>query len=274
MATIGLIDGDIFAYEIAASAEEPTHWGNGFWTLHAFEGPARARLDSRLKEISDSIGASQLIVALSDKDNWRTHILPSYKSNRAGLRRPMLLNLLKDHLAENYETFIRPTLEADDVLGILATWPGLKGEKIIVTKDKDLKTIPGLHYQVHQENPEVFEVSEEQANRWHLAQALAGDPTDGYSGCPGIGIESALKIVEAPFGWEQYEHTFKSGPRKGLTETRWKKIEVSTPWEAIVSHYRKAGLGEDEALLQARVARICRASDFNFKTKEVRLWTP
>ena len=31
--TIGLIDGDIYAFEIAAGAEEPVNWGDGFWTL-------------------------------------------------------------------------------------------------------------------------------------------------------------------------------------------------------------------------------------------------
>jgi DNA polymerase-1 len=30
-------------------------------------------------------------------------------------------------------------------MGILATWSGLKGEKIIVSIDKDMKTIPGLY---------------------------------------------------------------------------------------------------------------------------------
>jgi DNA polymerase-1 len=274
MPTIALMDGDIFAYEIAAGAEEPIHWGDGLWTLHAWEEPAKAKLEGRIEELVNSIGADRIIVALSDTANWRKGVLPSYKENRSGQRKPMLLNILKDHLKETYETFIRPSLEADDVLGILSTWKQLKGDKIIVTKDKDLQTIPGLHYLSHKEELGVFEVSEEEADRWHLIQTLAGDITDGYSGCPGIGIETAAKILDDPHGWEQYEHTLKSGPRKGETEMRWQRVEVATPWEAIVSHFKKAGLSEEEALVQARVARICRASDFNFKTKEVRLWTP
>lgn len=274
MPTIALMDGDIFAYEIAAGAEEPIHWGDGLWTLHAWEEPAKVRLEGRIEELSDSIGADRIIVALSDDTNWRKDVLPSYKENRSGQRKPMLLNILKDHLAENYETFILPGLEADDVLGILATWRKLKGDKVIVTKDKDLQTIPGLHFLSHREDEGVFEVSEEQADKWHLIQTLAGDITDGYQGCPGVGIETARKIIEEPFGWEQYEHTFKSGPRAGTTETRWRKREVDSPWEAVVSHFEKAGLSEDEALVQARVARICRASDYDFKKKEVKLWTP
>ncbi|HCL3314588.1 TPA: hypothetical protein N2A14_002596 [Pseudomonas aeruginosa] len=274
MTTIALIDGDVFAYEIAAGAEEATHWGDGLWTLHAWEEPAKARLLGRIDELGRAIGADRIIVALSDSDNWRKQVLPSYKENRVGQRKPMLLNLLKELLQEEHEVFVRPTLEADDVLGILATWSGLNGEKVIVTKDKDLQTIPGLHYLSHKEELGVFEVSQEEADKWHLIQALAGDITDGYSGCPGIGIETARKILEEPHGWEQYEHTFKSGARKGETEMRWQKCDVDSPWDAVLSHYRRAGLGEEEALRQARVARICRASDYDFKTKQVKLWTP
>lgn len=248
MTTVALFDGDIFAYEIAAGAEEPIHWGDGLWTLHAWEEPAKAKLEGRIEELRDSIGAKKVIVALSDSVNWRHRVLPSYKENRKDTRKPMLLKVLKDHLANTFETFIRPTLEADDVLGILSTWSGMKGDKVIVTKDKDLQTIPGLHFLSHKEDRGVFEVSTEDADLWHLIQTLAGDVTDGYKGCPNVGITRATKaLIELP------------------PEERWGKV---------VELFNKAGLGEKEALVQARVARICRASDYDFKKKEVKLWTP
>lgn len=274
MTTIALIDGDIFAYEAASAAEQPTDWGEGLRTLHAFEEPAKAHAVSRINALAEAVNADRIVLTLSDSGNWRKDVLPTYKSNRDGTRRPMLLKLVKDHLAEVYETFIRPRLEADDVLGILSTGKMLKGEKIIITKDKDLRTIPGKLYFSHKPTLGIIEVSEEEADYWHLHQTLTGDPTDGYSGCPGVGPDTAKAILDDPYGWEAYEHTFKSGPRKDTTETRWKKAPVASVWDAIVSHFIKAGLSEDEALTQARVARICRASDFNFKTKEVRLWKP
>lgn len=248
MTTIALVDGDIFAFEIAAGSEEATHWGDGLWTLHAWEEPAKAKLLGRVEELGCTIGAERIIVALSDADNWRKDVLPTYKENRSGQRKPMLLGLLKDHLKDNFETFIRPSLEADDVLGILSTWPKLKGDKVIVTKDKDLQTIPGLHFLAHKEERGVFEVSEESADLWHLIQTLAGDVTDGYKGCPGIGITRAEKALsELP------------------AEERWAKV---------VELFAKAGLGEEEAITQARVARICRSSDYDFKNRKVKLWTP
>lgn len=271
---IGLIDGDIFAYERASAAETPTDWGEGLWTLHADANMAIAALDGRLAELKKLVKADRLIVCLTGSNNWRNRVLPTYKGNRKDVRRPMILPVLKQHLIDNYDVFIKPDLEADDVLGILATWKGLKGKKIIVTKDKDLKTIPCYIFLSHKPELGVCEVTEEEADLWHLTQALAGDTTDGYSGCPNIGVETAHKILTELYGWEEYEHTFKSGVRKGLTEKRFRKIEVETPWEAVVSHFAKAGLGEQEALVQARVARILRAEDYDFKNKKVKLWTP
>lgn len=273
MNRIALIDGDIFAYEIAAGAEEPLHWGDGLWTLHAWAPEAIAKLDSRIEELVTSIGATKHEVILSDDDNWRSNVLPTYKHNRKGQRKPMLLNVLKDHMRQRWNAYSWKGLEADDVLGIRAT-SITQDEAVIITKDKDLQTIPGLHFLSHKPELGVFEVTEEEADTWHLIQAMAGDITDGYSGCPGIGVDTARKIIEEPHGWEQYEHTFKSGPRKGTTELRWQKTEVESLWEAIVAQFHKAGLGEEEALTQARVARILRASDFNFDTKEPILWNP
>lgn len=271
--TVALMDGDIFAYEAAAGAEEPVNWGDGIWTLHAVEDPAIAKLDDRIQKAAEAVGADRIIVALSDDNwNWRKDVLDTYKGNRAGVRKPLLLKVLKEHLQVEYECFIRPSLEADDVLGILSTWSGLKGKKVIVTKDKDLLTIPGHHYLLHKE--EFREVTVEQADRQHLIQTLTGDVTDGFSGCPGVGQQSAEKVLDELTGWEEYEHTFKSGKRKGETERRWKRVEVGSHWEAVVSQFNRAGLGEEEALRQARVARICRAEDYDFKAKKVKLWTP
>jgi DNA polymerase-1 len=270
--TIALLDGDIFAYEAAAAAEEPINWGDGTWTLHALEAPAIAKMESKIQRCADKVEADRIIIALSDEWNFRKDILDTYKSNREGIRRPMLLKLLKEHIELEYETVIRPGLEGDDVLGILSTWKGLEGDKVIITKDKDLLTIPGKHYVMHTD--EHLVVTEEEADTFHLVQTLMGDAVDGFSGCPGVGEQTAWEIINDPFGWEQYEHEFKSGKRKGLTELRWKKCAVGSRWEAVVSHFVKAGLCEEEALRQARVAKILRAEDYNFKQKKVKLWKP
>jgi DNA polymerase-1 len=45
-------------------------------------------------------------------------------------------------------------------------------------------------------------------------------------------------------------------------------------WNAVLNAYEKAGLSEQDALVQARVARILRASDYDFKERKVKLWEP
>jgi DNA polymerase-1 len=86
-----------------------------------------------------------------------------------------------------------------------------------------------------------------------------------------MAAEKALKNL---LGVEPYEHTLKSGPRKGQTETRWQEVEMGDFWSVVVSHFNAAGLSEQDALQQARVARILRASDYDFKNKKPILWTP
>ena len=90
-----------------------------------------------------------------------------------------------------------------------------------------------------------------------------------------MSTQSAATFLNDPWLWERYEHTFKSGPRKGESEWKWRKAEPSFDlWENIVSLFLKAGQTEDDALANARVARICRADDYDFETSNVILWRP
>lgn len=258
MPTIALVDGDIYAYEAAAISEVNIDWGDDVISSETDLEKATAHAKKTIESLADKVNADRIIVALSDSKNWRKEILPTYKSNRKDKQKPQLLGPVKEFLTSTFETFVRPTLEADDVLGILATWPKLEGDKVIVTIDKDLGTVPGRIYFSHKPDLGVREIDEAWADYRHLLQALTGDVTDGYSGCPGIGPIKAEKLLE-PF-CEETKHECYFDLRGG--------------WEAVVGAFAAKGLTEEDALIQARVARICRASDYCFKTKRVRLWTP
>lgn len=274
MKVIALVDADILAYQAAAASEQPIKWDDNLWTLHAFEDEAERRFDEMLERIKTAVEADEVVIVLSDDVNWRKGVLPTYKGNRAATRKPMLLKHLKDRALEQFDAFQRSGLEGDDCLGILQTRKGA-GNTIICSLDKDFKTIPGKHYNFGKQ--QFFEITQEEADYWHLMQTLMGDTTDGYGGCPGIGADTAAELLSNPVIFEQTERILKSGPRKGQAEKQWTKrplAEGETLWDMVVSCFRKAGLGEEEALVQARVARICRASDYNFKDKEVILWTP
>ena len=45
-------------------------------------------------------------------------------------------------------------------------------------------------------------------------------------------------------------------------------------WKAVVKRYEMNKLDKKYALLQARLARIIRASDYNFERKRPKLWLP
>lgn len=243
-----LIDADTLIYEASLGAEKSIEWHDELWTLHAFLPEAKAHFTDLVDTIKSATGADRLVLALSDGDasrRWRNTVMATYKMNRKKVRRPVVYGPLRDFCHKEYHTFERPTLEGDDVLGILMTHPKLvEGDKVCVSIDKDLKTIPGEHYNYGKQ--ERYTVSEVEADYNHMMQTLTGDTTDGYPGCPGVGKVTAARLI----AWEE------------------------EMWPKVVAAYKKAGLSEEVALQNARVARILRAQDYNFKTKEVVLWNP
>ena len=239
-----LIDTDILMYRAASSAETEIDWGDDVWSLWTDLKDAKASFTHQLNYIKDKLGHSEFICCLSDHgNNFRKQLDPTYKSNRKGTRKPVGYVALCAWVEETYPTIRKPTLEADDVLGILATKPGNKGKCIIVSDDKDLKTIPGSLYRPTSDERHL--ISQEDADKFFLTQVLTGDVADGYKGVPGIGPKKAETIL---------------GPRPS-----WQKVEQA---------YIKAGLTRDDAITQARLARILRWSDWDEKKETLIPWTP
>src|SRR5690242_1624757 len=77
------------------------------------------------------------IVAISGQHNWRKSVMPTYKQNRTGVARPLHLSTVRRFLMDRFDHRVVDGLEADDVLGILATRPAF-AEAVIVSPDKDL----------------------------------------------------------------------------------------------------------------------------------------
>lgn len=241
-----LVDGDILAYRAAANFQSTLDFGEGPIVVADDIEDAKAAIRDELDELASTLDAQGIAVCLSDDlANWRKDVLPTYKGNRSYAGRPELLYPLKDWLCDTYGKWRRHTLEGDDVMGILATHPYLiKGEKIIVSIDKDMRQIPGKLYVEGKDS--LITITPEEADHFHLLQTLTGDPVDNYKGCPGVGPKKAARILEGCEG----------------------------PWGYIVEAYEARGLTEADALQQARVARICRHTDYDFKERKVKLWTP
>ncbi|QDP45897.1 MAG: putative ribonuclease H [Prokaryotic dsDNA virus sp.] len=246
MKTTLLIDGDILLYQESAAVEEAFDWGDDIWSLTGDAALAKQAVDVWIAQHKELLEADDVIITLTGPENWRKDVLPTYKNNRKGKRKPLVFPALRDYCHETYKTIQFDNLEADDVMGILATG-GIKkidGKKIIVSEDKDMKTIPGHLYNPNHSEEGIQWITKEQADLYHLTQALTGDSTDGYSGCPGVGPKTAEKIL------------------------------IEGTWEEVIAAYKKAGKTEEEALVQARVSRILRSGEFVVKTGAVNLWNP
>lgn len=234
------------------------------WTLHADETEAVKDIGETICWMEEKLEADASVIAFSDPTGsyFRKEILPSYKENRKGQRKPVVHKALVDHMKDAYKTYTKPGLEGDDILGILSTHPTLiEGEKVIVSVDKDFGTVPGLWAKgAGAGEDEIEEVTVEQANYFHMIQTLTGDTTDGYCGCPGVGPKTAAKILDV-----RETMPVDADPAPYMRR-RW--------WRAVVEAFTRAGFGEEEALVQTRMARILRAEDYDFKKKEVILWTP
>lgn len=259
MKTILLIDGDTVAYLAALGSEQYIEWGEGDEMVisnNADVAKATAIFDDQIAYALRVHDATDYKVALTDSVNFRKAILPTYKSKRG--KKPMALGAVRLHALANHSATIKPGLEGDDVLGIWSTHPYLiKGfdRKVIVSIDKDMRCIPGL---LSTGDGVVKPITEDAANYFHMLQTLTGDQTDGYLGCPMVGPVKATQILNP------------------VTMLVGEDAECMPPnrWRLIVAAYAKKGLTEDDALVQARVARILRYTDYDFKKKEPILWTP
>lgn len=253
MARTLLVDADIVAFKFSAATEQVFHFEGKDAPPCIEPGELSEVLqatDDYIEGLATQLKASAVIICLTDVENFRLGIYPEYKSNRKGSRKPTHLLEVKEHFRSNYRTYQRPGLEADDCMGILATHKTLiKGDRVIVSEDKDMQTIPGLLFNPAKDNT-IRRISPLQADRFHLWQTIVGDTSDGYPGARGIGPKSpeALAVLESASAGEAWQHVKAAFARKGLTE--------------------------QDALVQARCARILRAQDWDFESKKPRLWMP
>ncbi|MFN3582789.1 hypothetical protein [Phenylobacterium sp.] len=267
-----LIDADIIAYMATAANQQTWQWDEDVVSTVADFRAAKRQARDVIDGFMSALDGDELVVCLSDDfANFRREVWPEYKSNRKGVERPVHLYDLKAWLAEKYPAQSRPRLEADDVMGILATEPVQGEDRIMVSADKDMQTVPGLLYRPNLENAQVRQITPEEADRFHLWQTICGDPTDGYPGCPGAGPVAADLALDQLVGVEAHEREITRGPRKGTVEVKWKPAQFDTRWDAILSLYRKAGLTERDALAQARCARILRHGEWD---RRPILWNP
>lgn len=246
-----ILDADMLLFRACSSTEVEIELSDDVWTRHSELPDARQyywnTVDRWLEQYS--LQRSDVIHCFTERSAFRRELAPSYKLNRKGPK-PIGFKALKNELLQEEGAFMYHRIEADDLIGIFATMLSDK-EVIIASGDKDLNQIPGHHTWIDKED---WGVTDEEAERFRYQQAISGDTTDGIPGCKSVGPTGAQRIVEG--------------------------FDISDPvgcWEKVVSTYRSKGKESDPgktALLQARLTRILRNGEYNFKTHEVKLWNP
>jgi len=234
-----LIDADYIVYKCCAGSEDEIDWGEDVILVTSRFSEAYKSVLREIMKIRDYFSTRvEPILFFSHHENFRKKIYPEYKGHRnrkkpCGYKR--VINALKD----DYQVILMPSLEADDAMGIYATKE--KGH-VIVSPDKDMRQIPGQLYDFKERTL----ISKEEGRNWHYVQTLAGDATDGYSGCPGIGVKRAVALFE--------EHGYN--------------------WQTIKDAFAAKDLDEDVALMNARLAKILTNNDYDDKRRVPILWTP
>lgn len=249
-----LIDGDILVYQSSSAVQKDIDWGDGLFTCHAFLEDAQdtfvLSLKSIIKDMTEKGYAddnSKYIFAFSDSTNFRKELNPNYKSNRKNTRKPTCYYALRDSIKElegipKITTVTLDNLEGDDVLGILSTQTNYK-DSVIVSMDKDFKTLPSYFYNYEKK---TLELHLEDFSYWTMFQTLVGDITDGYKGCPNVGKVSAEKILKAVKDPKDY-------------------------WKTVVETYKSKGSTFEDAVLNYRMAHILTCFDYDIENKKV-IW--
>jgi len=177
-----LIDGDLIAYRCASSCE-PTKIKPEREPLVS----ALSRTDELIYRILLRCATEEHRVFLSSSENFRKTLDPNYKANRTQPK-PEYLDACRNLLVEEWGAEICTGYEADDGIGIAAD-----GAFIICTIDKDLRQIPGTHYNFVKD--EITEVDSWNAIRNFWNQMLTGDSSDNVIGIRGIGPVRAERIL-------------------------------------------------------------------------------
>lgn len=207
-----LLDGDIYAFRPASSAEKEDL------------GIAISRMEEMIDNTLAATGADVFSIFLSGENNFRYSVYPEYKANRTQPK-PRHLLACKQYLIDKYNAEVSDGCEADDLLGIeqckalsskdhFPAYEDYSAETIICSLDKDLRMIPGNHYSFEISGTsslgkkwvkpaELVTVSPDQAIRNFYYQVLVGDSTDNIKGVKGIGPKKANYILDdAVIDWE------------------------------------------------------------------------
>ena len=185
---IPLIDSDILVYRCGFAAKgEPLNY-----VLHT----VKQSIENIYQAFNE---APEAKVYLTGKGNYRDKVAVTkpYKGNRDPNNKPDYYDEIRQYLIDQHQAQVIDRMEADDALGI-HQWKNKDKSTVIVSIDKDLRCIPGWHYNFVKQELEYVPLAQANKNFW--TQVLTGDATDNIQGIPKCGAKTAAKIIGSTDG--------------------------------------------------------------------------
>lgn len=211
------IDSDILVYRCghAAKDDEPLEY-------------VLATVKRAVEGILENFpGRKEQRLYLTGKGNFRDTLatIQTYKGNRSPDSKPKYYKEIRDYLVDVWNAEVIEGQEADDAMGIYQ-WSHKDKSTCIVSIDKDLRMIPGYHYNFVKGVIDYVDLP--QANYNFFRQTLTGDRSDNIPGISGVGEKRSEKLL-APANnnvvdmkricMEQYKKEFGE-----YAESCWKEI--------------------------------------------------
>lgn len=175
---------------------------------------------------------------------WRNEDakIQGYKANREEMKKPDYYDDIRKYMVHRYKAKICEGLEADDSIAALGREN--EGGVVIVSGDKDLRTIPGYNLNISKISKGVTYITPLEACRNLYIQMLTGDRVDNIKGlsgtrdAPGWGIVKATKAIEefttevamATFVAKAYAERYPQGitSEDGSVHLTWQEYLVET----------------------------------------------
>ena len=178
-----LLDADILTYRVGFASEDVE------------EKFALSRVSELVHEVVFvQLECKDYKAYITGKGNFRNEIAVTepYKGNRKDMKKPIHYDAIRKHLVEKLGAVLIEGMEADDAIAIEATNMG--NQAIIVSIDKDLDQVAGLHYNFVKQ--ELYEVTPEEGMLNFYKQILTGDRVDNIIGIKGVGPVKAAKLLK------------------------------------------------------------------------------
>lgn len=154
-----------------------------------------------IESILEATKADSHQIYIKGEGNFREAISKTrvYKGNRDTEHRPQYEEAIRRYLLSYWGAEVVNGMEVDDKVCMeqwlfANEWNEGRQETIVCTIDKDLDQVPGRHYNYG--TGLQYWVDPDAALTYFYVQLLSGDASDNIEGIPGVGVKTAVKLLE------------------------------------------------------------------------------